>query len=199
MSVMESQITGVSIVYSTVCSGQDQRKHQSSASLAFVKGIHRCPVNSQHKGPETLKMFLFDDVIIDTTTSWSPFLVGANHPFTLHTQQRGCWWHFDAKGQGISNHDIDINNIFVILISIPSSAVCQIIHLNKIKLKYNIEMKSNSLWNRQFVKEFFLNVDRECFVWNCASDKCTALGITQRPVAQIPQCPSPISHNAQFL
>ena len=33
---MASQITGVSIVYSTVCSGADQRKHQSSASLAFV-------------------------------------------------------------------------------------------------------------------------------------------------------------------
>ena len=36
MSAMASQITGVSIVYSTVCSGADQRKYQSSASLAFV-------------------------------------------------------------------------------------------------------------------------------------------------------------------
>ena len=35
----------------TVCSGADQRKHQSSASLAFVRGIHRWPVNSPHKGP----------------------------------------------------------------------------------------------------------------------------------------------------
>ena len=40
MSAM-AQITGVSIVYSTVCSGADQRKHQSSASVAFVRGIHR--------------------------------------------------------------------------------------------------------------------------------------------------------------
>ena len=38
MSAMVSQITGVSIVCSTVCWGTDQRKHQSSASLAFVKG-----------------------------------------------------------------------------------------------------------------------------------------------------------------
>ena len=35
---MASQITGVSIVCSTVCSGADQRKHQSSASLAFLWG-----------------------------------------------------------------------------------------------------------------------------------------------------------------
>ena len=38
MSTMASQITGLSIVYSTVCSGADQRKHQSSASLTFVRG-----------------------------------------------------------------------------------------------------------------------------------------------------------------
>ena len=48
MSAMASQITGFSIAYSTVCSGSDQRKHQSSASLAFVRGIHLSPVNSPH-------------------------------------------------------------------------------------------------------------------------------------------------------
>ena len=52
------------IVYSTVYSGTDQRKHQSSASLAFVRGIHRWPVNSPHKWPVTRKMFPFDDVIM---------------------------------------------------------------------------------------------------------------------------------------
>ena len=45
--------------------GADQRKHQSSASLAFVRGIHRRPVNSPHKGPVTRKVFPFDDVIMD--------------------------------------------------------------------------------------------------------------------------------------
>ena len=49
-SAMASQITGVSIDYSTVCSGAEQRNHQSSASLAFVRGIHRWPANSPHKG-----------------------------------------------------------------------------------------------------------------------------------------------------
>ena len=64
MSAMASQITGVSIVCSIVCSGTDQRKLQSSASLAFVRGIHRWPVDSPHKGPVTQKMFPFDDVIM---------------------------------------------------------------------------------------------------------------------------------------
>ena len=50
------------LVCPTACSGTDQRKHQSSASLASVRGIHRWPVNSLHKGPVTWKMFPFDDV-----------------------------------------------------------------------------------------------------------------------------------------
>ena len=52
------------IVCSTVCSGADQRKHQSSASLAFVGGIHRWLVDSPHKGPVTQKTCPFDDVIM---------------------------------------------------------------------------------------------------------------------------------------
>ena len=62
MGVIASQITSVTIVYSIVYSGTDQRKHQSSASLAFVWEIHRGPVNSPQKGPVTRKMFPFDDV-----------------------------------------------------------------------------------------------------------------------------------------
>ena len=63
MGAMASQITRLTIVYSTVYWGWDQRKHQSSASLAFVWGIHRRVVNSPHKWPITRKMFPFDDVI----------------------------------------------------------------------------------------------------------------------------------------
>ena len=68
MSAMASQITSVAIVYSTVYSGADQRKHQSSASLAFVRGIHRWPVNSPHKWPATRKRFPLDDVIMNNIT-----------------------------------------------------------------------------------------------------------------------------------
>ena len=64
MGAIASQITSLTIVYSTVYSDTDQRKHQSSASLAFVWAIHRGPVNSPHKWPVTRKMFPFDDVIM---------------------------------------------------------------------------------------------------------------------------------------
>ena len=64
MGAMASQITSLPIVYSTVYSGADQRKHQNSASLTFVWGIQRWPVNSPHKWPMTRKMVPFDDVIM---------------------------------------------------------------------------------------------------------------------------------------
>ena len=64
MGTIASQITSLIIVYPTVYSGADQRKHQSSASLAFVRGISRGPGNSPHKWPVTQKMFPFDDVIM---------------------------------------------------------------------------------------------------------------------------------------
>ena len=64
MSTMASQITSVSIVYSNVCSGPDQRKHRSSASLAFVRRIHRWPVNSPHKGPVTRKLLPFAYIVM---------------------------------------------------------------------------------------------------------------------------------------
>ena len=55
MSAMASQTTSVSMVCSTVCSGANQKNHQSSVGLAFVRGIHRSPVNSPHKRPVTRK------------------------------------------------------------------------------------------------------------------------------------------------
>ena len=64
MGAVASQITSLTSVYSIYYSGADQRKHHSSASLAFVRGIHRGPVNSPHKWPVTRKMFPFDDVIM---------------------------------------------------------------------------------------------------------------------------------------
>ena len=65
MGAIASQITSLTIVYSTVYSGADQCKHQSSASLAFVWWIHWGPVNSPHKWPVARKIFPFDDVIMD--------------------------------------------------------------------------------------------------------------------------------------
>ena len=65
MGTIASQITNFTIVYSTLYSDADQRKYQSSASLAFVWGIHRRPVNCPHKWPVTRKIFPFDDVIME--------------------------------------------------------------------------------------------------------------------------------------
>ena len=83
MGTMASQITSLTNVYSTVYSDADQRKHQSSASLAFVWGIHRGPVNSPHKWSVTRKMFPFDDVIMrngrrDVSVWWDMYCISCN-------------------------------------------------------------------------------------------------------------------------
>ena len=64
MGSIASQITSLTIVFASVYSDADQGKHQNFASLAFVWGIHRRPVNSPHKWPVTWKTFPFDDVIM---------------------------------------------------------------------------------------------------------------------------------------
>ena len=81
---MASKFTGVSNVYSTIYRGVDQRKQQSSASLAFVWGIHQWPLNSSHKGPVTRKMFLLDDVII----SWTVWNCSNHH--IIHWSRYMC-------------------------------------------------------------------------------------------------------------
>ena len=87
MGTIASQITSLTIVYSTVYSGADQSKHKSSASLAFVWGIHRGPVNSPHKWPVTRKKCPFADVIMlhtsresSPTTIWISLL---SYPFWI--------------------------------------------------------------------------------------------------------------------
>ena len=82
MGTIASQITSLTIVYSTVYSGAYQRKHQSSAPLAFVRVIHRGPVNSPHKWPVTRKMFPFDDVIIGTARGASQHMVLSPNEFS---------------------------------------------------------------------------------------------------------------------
>ena len=65
IAAVASQITSLTIVYSTVYSDADQRKHQSSASLAFVRGIHRGPVNSfPAQMASNAEKYPFDDVIM---------------------------------------------------------------------------------------------------------------------------------------
>ena len=86
-----SQITSLTIVYSSVYSGAGQRKHQSSASLAFVRGIHRWPVNSPHKGPVTRKMFPFDDVIMITYKTSVKSVIGMQ---TLYVSDKNIYVYY---------------------------------------------------------------------------------------------------------
>ena len=83
MGAMASRITSLTIIYSTVYSGADQRKHQSSVSLAFVRGIHRCPVNSPHKWPVMRKMLPFEVVIM------YKYVEQRNHSAMTHSAENG--------------------------------------------------------------------------------------------------------------
>ena len=84
MSAIASQITLFTILYLTVYSGTDQRKYQSSASLALVTGIHRWPVNSPHTGSVTRTMFpLMMASWGEIISSISPMKIFLNQIFQL--------------------------------------------------------------------------------------------------------------------
>ena len=100
MTMLASQITSLTVVYSIVYSGVIQRKHQSSASLAFVREIHRGPVNFPHKWPVTRKMFPFDDVIMckDQVKCMQP---DPRHPEHDNTKQ--SWVNVSSPRNPYSN------------------------------------------------------------------------------------------------
>ena len=77
MGAMAFQITSLTTVYSPVYSGADQIRYQSSASLAFVRGIHRWPVNSSHKWPVTRNFFHL------MTSPWRPIFVVCGFPLEI--------------------------------------------------------------------------------------------------------------------
>ena len=103
---MSSQITSLTIVYSTGYSGADQWKHQSSASLVFRRRIHRWPVNSPYKWPVTRKTVPFHDVImIQALTAimliwsnilyWSTDIFSANSIMLKNCQQYDSFFSSD--------------------------------------------------------------------------------------------------------
>ena len=122
MGAMASQIISLTIVYSTVYSGTDQRKHESSASPVFVRGMHRSPMNSPHKRPVTRKMFPFDDVIMEfpsqrpVTRSFDVFidlrlnklLSKQRWGWQFETQSRSLWrqCHRVSNAGSISIYDV---------------------------------------------------------------------------------------------
>ena len=93
MGTVASQITSLAIVYASVYSGADQRKHQSSASLAFMRGIHRGPVNSLTNGQLRGKVSIW----------W-------RHHDTVHNQGRcSRWVQLDTGHSGKLNTCIIID------------------------------------------------------------------------------------------
>ena len=100
MGTVASQIASLNIVYSTVYSGVDQRKHQSSTSLAFVRGIHRGP-GTEHKG--MIQRFYSSFI-----KYFFAFIISPTHfKFSLRWRRNGR--------DGVSNHqpnDCLLNRLF---------------------------------------------------------------------------------------
>ena len=119
MGVMVSHITSLTIVYSTVNSGANQSKRQSSRSLPFLWGIHRWPVNSTHKWSVTRDMIPFDDVIMlewydlhDDVMAWkriSGFVsegIDCWIPVTKRRVMSGFDIFFDVSFNKLSNNQL---------------------------------------------------------------------------------------------
>ena len=149
MGTIASQITSLRIVYSTVYSDADQRKCQSSASLAFVWGIHGRPVNSPHKLPVMRKMFPFDDVMMECGLAMFLFTCSDNcilwivptgqatrNRYKLWKQDEGVQWplildvftqYLFLKLNVILLQVLDkIHATFFSLIQCPTKTVCEI-------------------------------------------------------------------------
>ena len=103
MGTITSQITSLTSVYSPFYSDADQRKYQSSASLAFVREIHRGPVNFPHKWPVTRKMSPFDDVIMTCSIM---IIIPKAETMNSQTQQVIIIlrWYFRDTVKPVCNH-----------------------------------------------------------------------------------------------
>ena len=96
MTTMASQITSVTVLYSTVYLDADQRKHQSSTSLAFVWGIHQdwwiLRTKGQLRGKCFHLMMSSCAIVVEICPCRNKDL------FILCSQYLGCWWPGDNKG-----------------------------------------------------------------------------------------------------
>ena len=138
MGAIACQITSLMIAYSTAYSVADHRTHQSSASLAIVRGNHRWPVNSPHKWPLTRKMFPFDDVIMpqlqvgnlvvqSPLTTWSNirrYCIRRNDVRdktkvmnSYWLQYNGRWWHIYISSSESTNSIYQIQQTMIFTVA----------------------------------------------------------------------------------
>ena len=150
MGSIASQITSLTTVSSTDYSDADQRKHQSSASLAFVRGIHRRPLNSPHKWPVTRKMFPFDDIIMRNDFHPVEFIRSITCTFGFDW----IWMHI----QHVKYHDISrelIGHFEWIPVYCQTNAKPSITHVWLIKTDGNWLCSINQLRNRNYASTIF--------------------------------------------
>ena len=163
MGAIASRVTSLTIVYSTVYSGADQRKHQSSASLAFVWGIHRWPVNSPHKWPVTRKMFPFDDVIMKRTISDLKTMFKDDLPgwhCTIPDELRGAvqYW-INIRPKLIFNPNLTKYRLSITLISVIQS-FWHFAKSTTVSLPYSVQnfktvgQIRNKLWANETSRDF---------------------------------------------
>ena len=140
MGAISFQITSLTIVYSIVYSDADQRKHQSSASLAFVWGIHRGPVNSPHKWPVTRQMFPFDDVIMPEHVSYNGLM---SKPYPFMKDYVILWWnvwHRTVPTWGITKIQFGYIYSHQICMQLIENYITRHIHVDKLMILSFSEM-----------------------------------------------------------
>ena len=148
MGAMVSQITSLTSVYSTVYSGADQRKHQCSASLAFLGGIHRWPVNSPHKWPVTRKMFPIDDVIMRQGVVYAVCWKGIQH---IYKHLNAVYFCFNMK-------------IFIFSLSYLDTEMLQIIEILFYFLGRREYPKSHVIHDNRYTRIYtrLQSIDHHC-------------------------------------
>ena len=155
LDAMASQISSPTIVYSTIYSDSDQRNHQSSASLAFVRGIHQWLVNSPHKWPVMRKMFPFDDVIMEGICA-GLHMCFLFKPLLLHLMQM-CSSRSSTKCLPIA-FTVILNAIRRLLTDKSDSKKCVLDSRAFIRKQYQVGFQANSQLSAESVA-----------VWDCAT------------------------------
>ena len=163
MSMMATQTTSLTIIYSALYLGAGQTKYQSFASVAFVRGIHQWSVISPHKWPAIRKMFPFDDVIMYRDAQ-------ADGRIMLRQWERLFWVKFYQRHDGLMpyehKHDLkrihssnnSIVNFTVICwkkwFQLDGQLTCitTTSHMSRIDIMYPVSAHARATWTRAMGK-----------------------------------------------
>ena len=181
MGAIASQISSLTIVYSIVYSDADQRKHQSSASLVFVRGIHRSTVNSPHKWPVTRKVFPFDDVIMRDGLVLQPLHLS----YTLLIYAHFCtnYWTdwlqtlvdaFIMESPKLINFlPCFVNTHFHAIESFRMIPLWTVQHFEEFVLKFCFDKMPPWLCNKASIHHLFVEYGCSQFACRCAIHHCS--------------------------